>query len=76
MNGAIVRTDHLIENPSARLAPFLPEKDVARFLGMADSRQRRLDARKTVTDFAKGDDPIVELEPVRGGWRVYGPKKR
>ena len=61
------------------LAARIPRRHRRRLppvLGMADSRQRRLDARKTVTDFAKGDDPIVELEPVRGGWRVYGPKKR
>ena len=70
--GAIVRTGELIPNPAANFAPLLPERDIARFLGMGDSRMARHRARRTITDFAKGPNAIIDLEPVPKGWRVFG----
>lgn len=70
--GRVVRTGELIPNPAARFAPFLPERDVAAFVGMASGRKARHDARAAITSFAEGADAVVELVPEGGGWRVYG----
>lgn len=69
--GRVVRSDALVPNPAARFAPFLPDRDLAAFLGMASSRKAKHDARAAVVAFAQGPDGVVELVPERGGWRVF-----
>ena len=72
--GGFVRGGPLVPNPAARFAPFLPERHLAAFVGRASSRKALRDARAAVLAFSRGPDPVVELVPERGGWRVYAAR--
>ena len=71
LGGRVVRSGALVPNPAARYAAFLPDRDLAAFLGMASTRKARHDARAAVVAFTQGPDAVVELVPERGGWRVF-----
>ena len=43
-DGGFVRAGPLVPNPAARYAPFLPECDVAAFLGLSSSAKNKYDA--------------------------------
>ena len=73
--GRLVRDGELVDNPAARYAPLLRESDVAAFVGMDSTRKSRFDARAAIGAFASEPDPVVELIPDRGGWRVYGTRE-
>ena len=70
--GRVVRSDGLVPNPAARYAPYLPERDLAAFLGMASTGKAKHDARGAIVALAQGRDAVVELVRERRGWRVFG----
>lgn len=64
-----------VPNQHARYAKYLPEAEVARFLGLENTGRNRTRAAEAVlalAEPARGLPPLVELVEERGGWRVYG----
>ena len=43
----------LVDNPAGRFAPLLPRGHEARFIGMADTKKARFDARRALNDLHK-----------------------
>ena len=72
--GQFLRAGPLVLNPASKFAPFLPSRDVPVFLGMGSSPKNKHDAIAAVKWFAEGPDPVVELIPEPGGWRVYAAR--
>ena len=64
----------LVDNPARRLAPLLPPQDEARFIGMADTKKNRFDARRALSALHKMN--IIEVVEERFGKRIYGPDPR
>ncbi len=74
--GRIVRAAKLVRNSGASLAPYLPDRHVAAFVGLASTAKNKSDAMAAIESFARGPDSVVELVRERAGHRVYGVSPR
>ena len=61
------------EDPEAGRAAILPGRDIARFLGMADTKQNRYRARKALGELHRSR--VIDLQEIARGYRVFGPRK-
>ena len=68
--GEIVRSERLVPNPLANKVGVLPGRDVARFLGMKNSKSGRQDVRQALSRLHS--ERIVEVIEEQGGYRFYG----
>ena len=68
--GQIVRSKRLVPNPLANKVGVLPARDVARFLGMKNSKSGRQDARQALARLHR--DRVVEVVEEHGRYRFYG----
>lgn len=69
-SGQIVRSERVVPNPLADRAAFLPAWDVARFLGMANTKKNRHDARRALDRLHR--EGVVEVVEQHSGYRFYG----
>ena len=68
--GEIIRSERLVPNPLANKVGFLPGRDVARFLGMKNSKSGRQDARQALARLHS--NRVVEVVEEQSGYRFYG----
>lgn len=68
-----VFTGQLVPNPLlGEIQPaILPDRHLALFLGMADKRSNRYDAKAALETLQR--DAVIDLERVPNGYRVFGP---
>jgi len=70
-SGHILRSRNIVPNPLANRVAYLPDQDVARFLGMANRKQYRHYARQALARLH--NEGIVEVVKDQRGYRFYGP---
>ena len=68
--GQIIHSDRLVPNPVASRVGFLPARDVAKFLGMENTKGNRLNARQALGQLHR--DEVIEVVEEHRGYRFYG----
>ncbi|MDD9981563.1 MAG: hypothetical protein OXU81_09430 [Gammaproteobacteria bacterium] len=71
-SGRIMRAAELVPNPKASLAPYLPSRHAAAFVGLDSTSKNKFDAMAAIQSFGHGTDAVVELVKDARGLRVYG----
>ena len=69
-NGVIVRSGKRIDNPLANKVSVVRPQNIAKFLGMPDSKSARQDARQALEKLH--DDKVVEVVSSTEGYRFFG----